>query len=301
MLNLPQHYPRITVINSTYAKGGARDLVMEYVSWSLNCLSILTQIYSRFRTKITYIYQTNTIVRNFGFWITVFIFFPWPCSNISPISNKIYLRWWSSPESWPIWSPIWCFLPSGDVADCGSWNYARWFSGGTWGSTSWSRLLSSSVQTSALLHQEDVLPLLFMHTMDIPKSWHWGTQRPKWPLHQLCSWWTPGDSRMLLVTILWIHFPPLKNVWKIPCHISCILEPCMVNKDCWPCHLCSASWAICSLSCDWVCPRTTLDGINGWKLFFSGWELGLNFWLTPGKSFFGKNGQNSNYPTNRSI
>lgn len=33
--------PRITVMNTTYARGGARDLLLEYVSWSMNCLSFL--------------------------------------------------------------------------------------------------------------------------------------------------------------------------------------------------------------------------------------------------------------------
>ena len=33
---------RITVMNATYARGGARDLVMEYISWSMNCLSVST-------------------------------------------------------------------------------------------------------------------------------------------------------------------------------------------------------------------------------------------------------------------
>ena len=33
---------RITVLNATYARGGARDLIMEYVSWSMNCLCAST-------------------------------------------------------------------------------------------------------------------------------------------------------------------------------------------------------------------------------------------------------------------
>ena len=28
-------------MNATYAHGGARDLILEYVTWSLNCLSFL--------------------------------------------------------------------------------------------------------------------------------------------------------------------------------------------------------------------------------------------------------------------
>ena len=38
------YFLRITVMNSSYARGGARDLVLEWVSWSMNCLSFLTPI-----------------------------------------------------------------------------------------------------------------------------------------------------------------------------------------------------------------------------------------------------------------
>ena len=31
-------------MNATYARGGARDLVMEYIAWSMNCLSVSTLV-----------------------------------------------------------------------------------------------------------------------------------------------------------------------------------------------------------------------------------------------------------------
>lgn len=44
---------RITVLNVTYARGGARDLMLEYVAWSMNCLSILTVVmFQPFRKHI---------------------------------------------------------------------------------------------------------------------------------------------------------------------------------------------------------------------------------------------------------
>ena len=43
--------PRITVMNTTYARGGARDLLLEYVSWSMNCLSFLIPRFMGLRLK----------------------------------------------------------------------------------------------------------------------------------------------------------------------------------------------------------------------------------------------------------
>ena len=136
---------------------GARELMMEYISWSMNCLCASTH-----PPKVAPEYS----------------------KNLDPLLN---LRWWASSKLWPFWSTVQCWLSPWSLQGCRYWDYAgvprcpRRGSG-------WSRFLQNHLWFTILLWKEIMLSLLRARgdSMDIPESSTWWTKWPEWLVHQLC-------------------------------------------------------------------------------------------------------------------
>ena len=118
---------------------GARELMMEYISWSMNCLCASTH-----PPKVAPEYS----------------------KNLDPLLN---LRWWASSKLWPFWSTVQCWLSPWSLQGCRYWDYAgvprcpRRGSG-------WSRFLQNHLWFTILLWKEIMLSLLRARgdSMDIP-------------------------------------------------------------------------------------------------------------------------------------
>lgn len=145
-------------MNATYARGGARDLILEYISWSMNCLS-----------TSTFFYQHSTS-------------FP---KHVARFFLALYLRWWASSKPWSFWSTIQQGIPSKFVCFSRVGDYARvpCCAGGCTGR---SRFWQNRFCFAALLREKTLLPLLPSNPMDFSKPTSWGTEWPKWPIYQLC-------------------------------------------------------------------------------------------------------------------
>lgn len=188
---------RITVLNATYARGGARDLVMEYVSWSMNALSFLVLHQTNKATHSSIIYQFISYLGFVCGWKNVLI-------NTVLLNQMIFcfllwrrqthqLRRWSSPNPWPVWTGLHRGLSPRVLRSCRAGDNAR-LPGSVRRGTGRSGFHPDYVQPPNVLHQEILLLLLLSHAVGVAASSWWWRQRPTKSLHKLCSWWTSRDT-----------------------------------------------------------------------------------------------------------